>query len=160
VTIFERVSIDGRRGTRLVRGTVIGISITERGPESGTTPYRDLADFASITLLHDDGTVEVLLLDLQRPDPGTAQADLVMLQKAHRTRRPVEFMVSEDFQSSGGTDRQKANIAAPAGGTAAWIQTCRWVVLATTDLQYVYAFVERLGQRYESYTSSSAPAAW
>jgi hypothetical protein len=163
VTIFERVSIDGRRGTNLITGTVIGISITERGPESGTTPYRDEADFASITLLHDDGTVEALVLDLQRPDPGTAQAELAMLQRAHRTRRPVELMVSQDFQSSVGTDRQKMNVAAATtggGGAVAWIQTCRWVTIPQTDLQYVYAFLERLGQRYESYTSSSAPAAW
>ena len=45
---------------------MIGLSITERGPESGISPYLDVPDVCAITLLADDGTVELLTLDLQR----------------------------------------------------------------------------------------------
>jgi hypothetical protein len=142
-----------------VTGTVIGVSITERGPESGTSPYLDEADVAAITLLRDDGTVEAALLDLQRPDPDTAQASLTMLQKAHRSRRPVELMISQDFQDPKRVNRISA-AASTGGGGLTWVQSCRWVTLPASDLQYCYAFVERLGQRYESYVSSDATAAW
>lgn len=161
VTILPRQSIDGRRGTRLVEGVVIGVSITERGPESGSSPYRDEPDLAAISLLRDDGTVEGLLLDLQRPDPGTAQAELEMVQQAHRTRRPVQLMVTSEYKPNTDAGVKLDAAAGVTGETtaASYIQTCRWVVLPNADLDYVYAFIERLGQRYESYTSANAPAA-
>ncbi len=164
VTILPRESIEGRRGSRLLAGVVIGVSITERGPESGSPPYRDEPNLAAISLLRDDGTVEGLLLDLQRPDPGTGAAQLAMLQQAHRTRRPVELLVTGGAESGSHTDVKFMSAAgAPAGaGSAAsggFIETCRWVTLPRSDLDYVYAFIERLGQRYESYDNTEAGAA-
>ncbi|HEY3381249.1 MAG TPA: hypothetical protein VGK32_05735 [Vicinamibacterales bacterium] len=161
VTIVPRQSIDGRRGSRLVEGVVIGVSITERGPESGSSPYRDAPDLAAISLLRDDGIVEGLLLDLQRPDPGTGQAELEMIQRAHRTRRPLQLMVAPEH-TPGADKGVKLDAATDGKGettAAGYIQTCRFVVLPAADLDYRYAFIERLGQRYESYTAADALAA-
>jgi hypothetical protein len=156
VTILPRPSIDGRPGVRWVEGVVIGLGVTELGPLSGSSPYLDAPDLASITLLKDDGSVEGLLLDLQRPDPLTAQDELKILSKAHRTRRPVQVQVSGSSDQTG--RRGGVTPAASTGGQDAYIQATRWKVVPQTDLDYLYAFVERLGQRYESYAASAAPA--
>ncbi|MDQ2898966.1 MAG: hypothetical protein M3Y07_04100 [Acidobacteriota bacterium] len=161
VTVFPRPSIDGRLGGREVSGVVIGVGITELGPLSGTSPYLDAPDLAMIMLLTDAGAVQGYFLDLQRPDPLTAQAELRLLQRAHQTRRPVVVLIATDFQ---GNDRNPAVASNLRGAAAAqtapkeYIVASRWVTVTEANLDYMYGFVERLGQRYESFTSSSAPA--
>lgn len=155
VTVYPRPSFDGRRGARTITGTVIGLSITERGPESGASPYVDEADVAAATILTKTGSVEGVLVDLQRPDAMTAHAILGLLGEAHRTRRPVEVMVTSEIgKETTAAHREEIGFDTLPG----YIQTCRWVAVPEDDLDYVYAFVERLEQRWESYASSE-PAA-
>ena len=173
LTIYPRPSIDGRGPGRRIEGIVIGVSIFERGPESGTTPYRDEADLAGVTLLTDAGTLEQVLLDLQRPDPMTAHAMLGLFREAYRTRRPVAVLVSTSHRnqpgpkgrtvgatlSSSGTSLEGTAAATGAGGNIPdFIQACEWVTVTDETLDYLYAFIERLGQRYESYEADEAPA--
>lgn len=155
VIIHPRPSIDGRAGTVRYDGVVIGLSVTELGPQSGSSPYLDAPDIANAVLLTDAGDVVGLLLDLQRPDPLTAQSELRLLRMAYRTRRPVEVLVSD-----GGPGNNLKAAGGPSGATAAaaYIQSTRFLPLAAAELNYAYAFLERLGQRYESYTAAAAPA--
>jgi hypothetical protein len=44
----------------------------------------------------------------------------------------------------------------PEGQPGSFVQACEWLTVPEGMLQYLYAFVERLGQRYESYESSEA----
>jgi hypothetical protein len=170
ITVFPRPSIAGRQPSNRIEGTVIGLAILERGPESGTTPYVDEADLAGVTLLRDDGSIEQLLLDLQRPDVNTAHAMLSLLREAFRTRRPVALSISGDQRfdtpNTRGTvadDRRRAGVktatAAATGHqpTTGFIQACEWITVPEETLEYLYAFIERLGQRYESYDESEAP---
>jgi hypothetical protein len=180
LTIYPRPSFDGRFPSRTVTGTVIGILISERGPLSGASPYRDAADTAAITILKDSGSLEQVMLDLQRPDVMTAHAMLGLLREAYRTRRPVSVVVSAELRgregvagTRGGTfggDFQgnmndiDVSVAAtdsggmPPGGPLGYIQACQWVSVEDETLDYLYAFIERLGQRYESYDATEAPA--
>jgi|GEM_PF-3744543 len=168
LTIYPRPSIDGREPGQRIEGVVIGLSIFERGPESATTPYRDEADVAGITLLTDAGTLEQHLLDLQRPDPMTAQAMLGLLREAFRTRRRVAILVSARLGNEPNrkgrslvamnTSDAVAGRSNAGGKTSDFIQACEWITAADETLDFVYAFIERLGQRYESYEVDEAPA--
>jgi len=169
LTVYPRPSIDGRLPGRRIEGVVIGLLIRERGPESGTSPYRDEADLAGVTLLTDAGTLEQVLLDLQRPDAMTAHAMLGLLREAHRTRRPVVVLVSTNLRDQPGPRDRAAEatlgtsaVAAAATGAggkiADIIEACEWVTVTDETLDYLSAFIERLGQRYESYEADEAPA--
>lgn len=162
ITILPRPSIDGRVGTRWIEGVVIGLGITELWPPNAASPYLDGPDLASVTLLQDDGSVVGLLLDLQRPDPLTAQDELKILSASHRTRRPVQVLVSGGQEDTGKSRGNAPGIAATTSGQgqSSYIQATRWVVVPETDLNYIYAFIERLGQRYESYADNDATALW
>lgn len=162
LSIHPRPSIEGLIAARRVEGTVIGVAIAHLGPTSGVSPYRDRPDLAAITLLTNSGSIEQALLDLQRPDPLTAHAMLGLLQQAHRTRRPVAIMVSSGFVGRDNVDDTSiANIRGTeyrAQATYIYIQACEWLVVPKSDLNEVYAFIERLGQRYESYGAEEALA--
>ena len=161
ITIHPRPSIDGRAGARRVEGVVIGCAITQLGPQSGATPYLDAPDVASVTLLQDDGTLESFRLDLQRPDPLTAQAMLALLREGHRTRRPVAVIVGAvpAATTPGRDDHAKATATATRGKESTGdVQACEWLTVPTESLDETYAYIERLGQRYESYEPSEAPA--
>lgn len=158
LTIHPRPSMDGRLGGRRVEGVVIGLGIAEFGPLSASSPYRDAPDLASISILEDDGTVEGFTLDLQRPDPMTGQTMLALLSQAHRTRRPVAVLAADTQRAPGSDTRSPLMAAAPAGRRArAVIVACEWITVPQDSLDYRYAYVERLGQRYESYESAEAP---
>jgi hypothetical protein len=167
VIIHPRPSLDARPGTVTVDGVVIGLSVNELWPQSDSSPYLDAPDVANVIVLTDAGDVQGLLLDLQRPDPLTAQAEFRMLRMAYRSRRPVQLLVSaadpgQAGQPSAAAGAKETNTAAAkpsdtqTGG--GYIQATRFVALPESDLSYVYAFLERLGQRYESYNSTAAPA--
>jgi hypothetical protein len=158
--IYPRPSFEGREPGRRIEGVVIGLIMFERGPESGTSPYIDEADLGGVTLLVDDGSVEQVLLDLQRPDVMTAHAMLALLRKAHRTRRPVALLVDSGFQDDRkpGSAMKQARSADSDRDFGSYIQACEWITVPEESLQYEYAFIERLGQRYESYDATEAPA--
>jgi hypothetical protein len=156
LTVTPRPSIEGRRGTRRIEGVVIGVALTERGPESASSPYRDEADLAGATLLAEDGTVEQVLLDLQRPDPLTGHAMLELLQAAHRTRRPVAVLVTAEVR--GDEIRASRDVAATGKTAPGYVQACEWLTVPEELLEEVVAFVERLGQRYESFDAGEASA--
>lgn len=155
LTVYPRPSIDGRWGTRRIEGTIIGLSIFEFSPMYDTTPYKDEADLTSIILLTDTGTIEHILLDLQRPDPMTAQAMLGLLREAFRTRRPVAVRVTDTFRSDQKARKAKETESDLPPG---YIQACEWLTIPEETLDYLYAFIERLGQRYESYETAEAAA--
>jgi hypothetical protein len=148
ITLYPRPSIDGRTGNRRIEGTVIGLSISEFGPE-GISPYMDKPDLASALILTESGAIELVMLDLQRPDFMTAQAMLALLREAFRTRRPIAVLVMAEYESTKGKKYDT-----PPG----YIQACEWLTVRTEDLDYLNAFVERLGQRYESFASDEASA--
>lgn len=165
ITVYPRPSIAGRESSDSIEGTVIGLLISERGPEAGTTPYLDAADQALITVLRDDGSIERLILDLQRPDVNTAHAMLSLLREAFRTRRPVVFLISRDQRAESpnprGRDRSDRGLTevVVVGDKfiPGFILGCQWVGVPEETLDYRYAFIERLGQRFESYDESEAP---
>lgn len=155
ITIFPRPSIEGRQGNRRIEGTVIGLTVSEFSPVSSTTPYTDKADLVGVVLLSNGGTIEHALLDLQRPDVMTAQSIFGLLREALRTRRPVAVIVTVEFRDdTKDTAKRKSSEGIPAG----YIQTCAWLTVPEDMLDYLYAFIERLGQRYESYESTEAAA--
>jgi hypothetical protein len=160
VVILPRPSIDGRTGSRWLEGVIIGLGVTELGPLTGSSPYRDAPDLASVSILQEDGSIEGLLLDLQRPDPLTAQDEWKILIDAHRTRRPVQLLVSGGQSPVRGADSFGKADQAAVGRQGGYIQATRWKLVPTADLDYIYAFIERLGQRYESYTANAATALW
>jgi hypothetical protein len=143
LTAYTRPSFEGRTGVRRIEGVVIGFTILERGPVTASSPYRDEADLASALLLTTGGNVEQVLVDLQRPDAMTAHAVVGLLREAFRTRRPVAVLVSETFRTD---DARSSTNRAPG-----YVQTCEWITVREETLDYVFAFLERLGQRYESY---------
>lgn len=161
LTIHPRPSIDGRFPGRRIEGVVIGLAIAEFGPVSSASPYTDKPDVANIVLLNDDGSLEQIILDLQRPNPLTAQAMLALFQQAHRTRRPVAVLVSDVFRDPDAGPRPGLLAAtAPTGQDIppGFVQGCEWLQVPEETLNYLYAFIERLGQRYESYEAYEAPA--
>jgi hypothetical protein len=153
VTVFARPSLEGRQGSSRLEGVVIGISLTERNPSSATSPYLDPADLAAISLLADDGSVQVAYLDLQRPDPLTAQSMLALLGAAHDNRRRVALLVTLVWNDKGSETGYGGRNAGQAPG---FIEACEWITVPEADLEYHHAFIERLGQRYESYERSAA----
>lgn len=157
VTIHPRPSIDSYAMINKVKGVVIGISLAELGPTSGVTPYKDPADLAGITLLQEDGTVSLYMLDLQRTEKLTMHAMLALLQMAHTTRRPVELVLGgkKDDRTSPSNPTFAANRTPGGWG---YIIACQWVTVPEEMLDYAYAFIERLGQRYESYEMTEAKA--
>ncbi len=161
LTIYHRPSFDGRRPGRRIEGVVIGVMVIERGPESAASPYVDEADLAAVTLLLDDGSLEQAILDLQRPDTLSAQTMFQLIKKAHRTRRPIALLLDSDSEfhekPGGGRDVKRA-AAASTGNDAGvgYIVGCEYEAVPERSLDYTYCFVERLGQRYESYESESA----
>lgn len=155
VIIYPRPSFDGRQGARLVTGTVIGVSITERGPVAASSPYVDEADVAAATILTSSGSIEGVLVDLQRPDAMTGHAILELIREAHRTRRPLELMITSEFETDKPASHRDENDFNTIPG---YVQTCRWQTVPEDDLDYLYAFVERMEQRWESYEASEAAA--
>ncbi len=159
VMVHPRPSIMGRAPGSQVQGTVIGISITELGPLSGLYPYLDAPDIAGITLLKDDGTLVGLQLDLQRSERLTMHAMLNLLQTAYKNRRPVVILTAENHRnpSSSGSDLS-FNQPTFSSNQSAFIESCEWITVPEQSLNYCYAFIERLGQRYESYDEKNALA--
>ncbi|HBI22419.1 MAG TPA: hypothetical protein DDY37_07560, partial [Legionella sp.] len=159
VMIHPRPSITGRAFGSPIQGTVIGISITELGPLSGLYPYNDAPDLAGITLLKEDGTLVTLQLDLQREESLTMHAMLAMLQSAYKTRRPVILVTAGARSKTDGTGHHflsAANLSST--NEAVFIEGCEWVTVPEEALTYGYAFIERIGQRFESYDSTEALA--
>ena len=159
LTVYPRPSFEGRPGARRVEGVLIGLAIQERGPVSASSPYRDEADLAGITLLTVDGAIEQMILDLQRPDPMTAQAMLGLFREAFRTRRPVAVLVNQLFRDED-VPRFSAAATVATNRAPGYIQACEWITVPKKTLDYRYAFIERLGQRYESFEASEAAALW
>lgn len=165
VIVYPRPSIEGREIDTSVSGVVIGVSITEIGPNASASPFEDAPDLAGITLLQDDGTLLYLLLDIQREEALTMHAMLVLLQAAYKTRRPVKLWLSSlvsdtntgiYFRSS--AFMKTGNFASTINQPIGYIESCEWLSVPEDTLDYHYAFVERLGQRYESYDTADAPA--
>ncbi|MEM1177720.1 MAG: hypothetical protein AAGM22_05215 [Acidobacteriota bacterium] len=144
VKVYQRPSFEGRPGDRVIRGVVAGVEVTELDAPHGTSPYLDGADLAHITLLTADGGVERVILDLQRPERDTALAMLDLFRWGLTTRRTLEILLATGFGLDGDTV-----------GLPAFVRSCRVPVLERADLTYVHAFVERLGQRSESWDASS-----
>jgi hypothetical protein len=159
VMVHPRPSIAGRAPGSLVQGTVIGISITELGPLSGLYPYLDTPDIAGITLLKEDGTLLSLQLDLQRSERLTMHAMLGLLKAAYINRRPVILLTADQHENklSSGSDLI-FNSSSFATNRSAFIESCEWVSIPEETLHYCYAFIERIGQRYESYDEKNALA--
>ncbi len=161
LTIYHRASFEGRRPDRRIEGVVIGLMVLDRGPEFGASPYRDESDLAAVTLLLDDGSLEQAILDLQRPDTLSAQAMFALIKKAHRTRRPIVLLVDSDidFNDKPGSDSgaKRAGVSSTHNEAAqGYIVGCEYEAVPERSLDYTYCFIERLGQRYESYESESA----
>lgn len=159
--VFPRPSIEGRPEGREVSGVVVGLSVAEFGPFTASFPYLDPPDFATVVLLTDAGALQSYMLDLQRADPQTAQAEFAILEFAHENRRPVVLTVSgtDNSQSQNPSFRGAVSFArGPSTEVGEWISAVRWVTVPTATLDYQYAFVERLGQRYESYDPAEAAA--
>ena len=156
VMVHPRPSINGRAFGASIQGTVIGITLTEFGPLSGLYPYSDAPDIAGITLLKDDGTVVNLQLDLQREERMTMHSMLALLQAAHKNRRPV--IVITATEESKQTDNPSFAESKASFNPSAFIESCEWVTVPEDTLDYCYAFIERLGQRYESYDEKNALA--
>ena len=153
VMVHPRPSIDGREPHNTVNGVVIGVAIQEWDPLPSAYPYKDATYLAGITLLQDDGTVLYLLLDLQREEALTMHAMLALLQVAHKTRRPVTILVSQVVNN---TFMYNKTSTASVNQTSGYIEACQWVTVPEKTLDYHYAFIERLGQRYESFDTSDA----
>lgn len=163
VIIHPRPSIDGRDINTSLEGVVIGLSITEIGLTSSPS-FEDSPDLAGITLLQDDGTVLYLLLDIQREEVHTMHAMLTLFRRAHKTRRPVKVWLSSLVND---TNRSFSNIhselvysnmVSSTNKVLGYIESCEWITVPEDILDYHYAFIERLGQRYESYDASEAHA--
>lgn len=144
VTALPTRSIEGRLGGNWIGGWVIGLLARERGPESTASPYRDEADDASVVLLLDGGNVETYRIDLQRRYEATGHAVLSMCAEARRTRRRIELFVHAP-------ERRDDAAGHAAQGDVEFALGARWETLRTESLQEVLAFVERIGQRTESY---------
>ena len=152
VMVHPRPSIKGRTLGSVVQGTVIGMSITELGPLSGLFPYIDAPDIAGITLLKDDGVVVSLQLDLQREERLTMHAMLALLREAHKNRRPVMILTASGTSKTGSlSDNASINNSSFMANQTAYIDSCEWVTVPEETLDYCHAFIERIGQRYESY---------
>ncbi|MEO7179090.1 MAG: hypothetical protein ABIW83_09615, partial [Allosphingosinicella sp.] len=164
VTVHPRPAIEGYGPTRRVEGTVIYVGIVELGPLSGGSPYRDASDVANVVLLRMDGGIEQAVIDLQRPDLLTGHAMLEMAQQALRTRRPVALRIANVFQkdprsdAAGQVPRNDVAQGRRGGEGAMMVVGCEWLVVSEATLDTEYAFVERLGQRYESYVEDDARA--
>ena len=137
VRILRTRSIAGHKGDWWINGHVIALTIRERGPESNATPYTDEPDEALVAVLQDDGSVGSYRLDLQRRYEATGHAMLEMLAEARQTRRTIRLHVQARL------DDEKQGLGGVIVGTA-------WPALETQYLNEEIAFIERIGQRYES----------
>ena len=159
VTVHLRPSIDGCAGTLVYDGVVIGLSITELGPQSGGSPYLDAADIANVVLLTDVGVVAGLLLDLQRPDPLTAQGELGSCGWRTGPGGPWRYWWPPvSSRPRGLSTRRRWPLPPPAAPKLRPLVSTCFLPLAVAELDYLCAFIERLGQRYESYVPGAAPA--
>jgi hypothetical protein len=157
VILHPRPSMAGHTLGNSIQGTVIGISIAEVSPTSGLTPYTDTPDIAGITLLKEDGSLILLQLDLQREEALTMHAMLTLLQIAHKTRRPVIVLTADgEIRTNDALGHAASALNASTGKRGAYIIACEWVTTSEQTLDYCHAFIERLGQRYESYDSSNS----
>ncbi len=147
LTIHPRPTLEGRDGLRSVEGVVIGIAVADIDPQSSASPYLDPADLAGITILTDTGGLEVGLIDLQRPDALTGHGMLRLCAEARRSRRPIRARIAtgrrDDDRTHARTDHHKA----PPG----IVTSVQWLQPEEASLDEVYAFVERLEQRSESW---------
>ena len=157
VMVHPRPSVAGHIFSTPIQGTIIGISITELGPLSGLYPYTDAPDIAAITLLQEDGTIVALHLDLQREETLTMHAMLRLLQKALKNRRPV-IIITANTEPSADNKVADRSTATSLANQSAYIIGCEWVKVPEVMLDYCHAFIECLGQRYESYDSLDAAA--
>lgn len=164
VLVHPRPSIQGRNINTSVEGVVIGVSITEIGLVSGSS-FEDTPDLAGITLLQDDGTLLYLLLDIQREEVLTMHAMLFFLQEAYKTRHPVRLWLSSLLSNNTPGRNPGNSISTHSDGSFStanhpigYIESCEWLTVTEEDLDYCYAFIERLGQRYESYDALDASA--
>lgn len=159
--LYPRPSIIERDFNTCVEGVVIGLSLTENGPDLSSTSYLDKPNLAGITLLQDDGTLLYLLLDIQRKAALTIQAMLSFLQKAYKTCRPVKIWLSS-LVSNDSTDVTIKNspemLSSRANQPSGYIDACEWSIVPEATLDYQYAFIERLGQRYESHDITNTNA--
>jgi hypothetical protein len=137
VRILRTRSIAGGKGNWWITGHVIGLTIRERGPESAATPYTDEADDALVAVLQDDGSVGSYQIDLQRRYEATGHAMVQMLAEARRTRRTVRLHIHARLKD------EKQDLGGVIVGTA-------WPTLETSHLDEEIAFIDRIGQRYES----------
>ncbi|MEO1083165.1 MAG: hypothetical protein AAFY88_02880 [Acidobacteriota bacterium] len=144
VTVYQRPSFEGRPGDRVIRGVVVGVEVTELDAQHGVSPYTDGADLAHVTLVTPSGGVERVILDLQRPERSTAHAMLDLFRWAHGTRRTLEVLLATGLDADTG-----------AAGLPAFVRSCRVPVLERADLTLVHAFIERLGQRSESWDAQA-----
>ena len=147
VRINPRASLSGRTGGRRVEGVVIGFANTERTPVSAAVPYLDPPDLGAVAMLTTDGGFEQAVIDLQRPDVLAAQGMMAMLMEAHRTRRPIALTLASSAFSDGKLRNTSAGSTTTRGQ---YVVACEYPVVAMSSLAETYAFIERLGQRYES----------
>lgn len=159
-----RPSLDGRPPSGRREGTVVALSITERTPASGASPYLDPSDLAAVALLLDDGSLEIHRLDLQRPDVTTGHAMLTLLAEARRTRRRVALLVSKPDEAPHQHEQVHylgAGIKAVSPGASVdgggFVVGVEWVPPSTAELDETYAYVERISQRSESWQAIEAP---
>lgn len=142
ITALPTRSIEGRLGGSWVSGRVLGLVVRERGPESASSPYRDEADEALVVFLLDSGDIETYRLDLQRRYQDTGHAVFGMCSEARRLRRTIRLFVHAKSAP------ERVNRAAADTGL---VLGSDWPAVATAGLQEVPCFIERLGQRRESY---------
>jgi hypothetical protein len=84
---------------------------------------------------------------------------LGLFREAFRTRRPVAVLANQLFLDRP-DDRMNDLAAATTAAAPGYIQACEWITVPQKTLDYRYAFVERLGQRYESFEPAEAAALW
>jgi hypothetical protein len=145
VIVFPTRSIEGRRGANWVEGIVLGIMVHEHGPESTSSPYKDEPDVARVVLMLDAGTITTYTIDLQRPHKETGHAMLAMCVLARQTRRRIRLHVTAS--AAGTPDRGRGSVGDIVVGA-------EWPTLASPELEELVAFIERVGDRTESYDAS------
>ncbi len=163
VVIYPTDSIAGHRGAWWKEGVIIELSVTELGPGKDTSPYEDLPDAAMVAVLLGGGGIESYRVDLQRPHAGTGHAMLAMLAEARRTRRAIRLWITappatERGAINAGKDAAAGHAAAGSAAAGGIIVACDWPVLPQNTLVRRVAFVERVGQRAESFDANKPSA--
>lgn len=154
VVIHPRPSITGRTFGSTIQGIVIGISVIELWPVLAGAPYANAPNIAGITLLKEDGTIVSLQLDLQRDEALTMHSMLALLRAAHKNRRPVIILTATSDERRTNPDHNVSIAFNPSS----YIESVEWVSVPEETLDYCHAFIECLGQRYESYNSINPTA--